>query len=315
MSLKNLIDIFKGEMDNKKIKSMAFVSEEERQRVIMESKRVYLPQINLEFSKAHRGYKPGFTHLILSSTGSGKSTLTRTILFEALKNYRVFWYSTEETFEEFREYCANSGIPNELLKNLFFKRECDEESIIDVAARVSVENSCDLFIFDNYTTCKEVTKLKQDGQIDIFKKIRNLMLELNMPLIVVAHTSSDAKAFKVEKRDPFEVRGFKDIAMESHVIYSLETFNIEVKKKLNIGFDRNEESEERFYYETEKISLLNIIKSRNNGDGKNYLLTYNHKSGFYSNVQEIEDRELYCFKHKGLMYSKGKFEQDKEESK
>lgn len=310
----NLVEGFKKQFEKKDVRPMAFDSQEERIRVIEESRRVYTPDIKLQFVQAHQGFKDGFTHLILSSTGSGKSTLTRTVLFEALKNYRVFWYSTEETYEEFREYCASSEIPNKLLKNLFFKRECESESIVDVAQRVSVENSCDLFIFDNYTTCKEVISLKQDEQIKLFKKIRDVMLGLKIPLIVVAHTSSESKNFKIEKRDPFEVRGFKDISMESHVIYSLETFKIEVRKKLNIGFDQDD-NEEKFYYESEKISLLNIIKSRKKGEGKNYMLVYDHNSGFYKGITEVDDREYFYLKKKGYMYSKGKFEQDEKEER
>jgi hypothetical protein len=310
--MKELIDSLKENFDKKKIKPMTFETEEERKKVIEESKKIYLPKINLDFVKAHNGFRPGYTHLILSSTGDGKSTFTRTILYEAIKNYKVLWYSTEETHDDFKEYCAISNISNDLLKNVFFYRESEEERLIDFATRALVENACDLFIFDNYTTCKEVSSLDQKGQIIFFKKLRNLMIELSVPLIVVAHTSAESKGLKVEKRDPLEIRGFKDFAMEAHVIYSLETFKIETKAGISLPYGKGEENPvEHILYEVNTVSLLYIIKGRKKGKGKNYVLTYNDETGFYDYAEEIDDKSFFIFKKKGVMYSKGQFESDK----
>jgi KaiC/GvpD/RAD55 family RecA-like ATPase len=62
---------------------------------------VLFPSIQFDFLKGHNGFQAGMCHVLVGTTGTGKSTLARSILAQQAKETNVFYYSSEETKNEF----------------------------------------------------------------------------------------------------------------------------------------------------------------------------------------------------------------------
>ena len=240
-------------------------------------------QTNLPFLMEHRGLRTGKLHIILSSTGAGKSTLVRTILLDFINNNEgdVLLWLSEETTEDFKTNASYLSDFHLFNNRLVIRSEVDPEVsaitnkssnpqnlLLKTLSDTGV-NNFSLIIFDNITTSSIYTD-NITTQQEMAAKIKELSQRSNCPFVIVAHTSKNEKTKKLVF-DSDSIKGSGKITQVSEYIYCLQTMIIK----------------------NERRSFLILEKSRNHGGtGKTYTLNYSSRQKIYEKIKEVPHEEF-----------------------
>lgn len=92
------------------------------------------PEIEFNFIRDHYGLKRGKAHMLLGSSGRGKSTLSRSILFQLASKKKVLLCSSEETMHDTKMLFVKSRFTNKLIDNIKFLHEEKMREIILVGS-------------------------------------------------------------------------------------------------------------------------------------------------------------------------------------
>lgn len=184
----------------------------------------------LGFLNAHNGLRRGSMHLILGTTGGGKSTLIRTILRDLVfckeSEYQIGVWLSEEDVDEYRSQVAY-GVPSHdrLLNTSAFSELRENTSELLFFEWIEM-NHPDVLIFDNITTSKFYNDKSVSDQGRFVTKLKTITKKLNMATIVVAHT--DAKATDAMGRliNINDIRGSKTITNLVEFAYVLQRFEV-----------------------------------------------------------------------------------------
>jgi KaiC/GvpD/RAD55 family RecA-like ATPase len=71
------------------------------EELLENNNKTFFSHSRFKFIEKHKGLRPGLMHVLLGTTGSGKTTLSRSILSDICKRDKVLFYSTEETKDQF----------------------------------------------------------------------------------------------------------------------------------------------------------------------------------------------------------------------
>lgn len=238
----------------------------QNQTLLQDNEKFYFPQTRFNFIQNHNGFRPSCLHVLLGTTGAGKTTLTRTILQDICKDKKVLWYSTEETHEQFQAQNAYSGFVD--YENIRFFSEHDvierlnnDTSNLDGFIKqfewAIAEHAPDIIFFDNITT--SVFYDQNPKAKDLTLQLRSLIRRYNFPMFLVAHTGSHIK--ENQWFSAADIRGVRNIAVTAEYLYCLMRFRAEREGQVKLW------------------SFVHVDKSRLHGGGKEvYRLAYDQTS-------------------------------------
>lgn len=182
------------------------------------------------FLNAHNGLRRGCLHVLLGTSGGGKSTLARSILRDLICNnsdkIQVAVWLSEETVEEYKMQLA-TGMPS--MTRLLRTEAESELDIKDSFGEMRLFewlefNRPDVLLFDNITTSKFYMDKRPGEQGEFVKKVKSISKKLNMATIMVAHTDSKVSDSQKDLITLNQIRGGKDICNLTEFAYILQRF-------------------------------------------------------------------------------------------
>lgn len=168
----------------------------------------------LEFMEEHRGLRFGKIHLLLGSTGCGKSTLVRTMLLDCIlgsQDIRTGIYLSEETLTDFYVEFSTNELDDYTKQKLSVISEQDEpvKTGREFFKKLEslVEQKCRVIFIDNITTSRLYENSKPNQQGDIIDYLKRFATKHNVALVVVAHTAKGSISSNNRLIDIEDVRG------------------------------------------------------------------------------------------------------------
>lgn len=203
---------------------------EEQKELENAQKEVHF-QSSLGFLNAHNGLRRGSVHVILGTTGGGKSTLVRTLIrdlvFTKSSDHHVAIWLSEEEVKDYRAQAAYGMPSHDKLLNTSALSELEIDNCSEMYFFEWLEMiKPDVLIMDNITTSKFYNDRSVPDQGKFAMKLKNMTKKLNMATIVIAHT--DAKAHDSMGRliNLNDIRGSKSIANLCEFAYILQRFEV-----------------------------------------------------------------------------------------
>ena len=181
------------------------------------------------FLRAHNGLRKGKLHVLLSRTGGGKSTLGRSILFDALDNNPdliVFIYLSEEQEKDFLDALAETNYDNQEGLNrirVYSEKDNGGLTVEELHTRIEYEEA-GLFILDNITTWDNYENEHVSTQGLMVKQISKAAGQLNIPFFILSHTRAEVTKGLNRVIDVADVRGSKQLSNYAEFFYILQSF-------------------------------------------------------------------------------------------
>lgn len=188
----------------------------------------------LGFLNAHNGFRRGSIHMVIGTTGGGKSTLTRTIIRDIIFNkdndtHLSLWLS-EETVQAYKIQLAH-GIPS--TEKLLKTEAVSEQEMTDLTEMRFFEwleyHKSDICIFDNITTSKFYMDKRPHEQAAFATKVKNITQKLNMVMVLIAHTDASVSDSQKGLININQIKGSKTICNLVEFAYILQRFEIDEK--------------------------------------------------------------------------------------
>jgi len=257
--------------------------------LIKEREKVYFYS-DFKFLNAHKGHRPGNLHLYLGVAHGGKSTLIRSLILDALKrvdtNKKILVWLSEETENDFLiEFSmALKGfeqkdaeiifkkliVHSELSFSKHFKTEPIKRKFEYFKDAVS-RDDVDIIFYDNITTSCFYMDQKIDVQSFFIKEVKEIVGDINKPLIFVAHTGAEVTENSHRLINMNDIRGCKSIVNVVQYCYILQRFHIG-----------------EFYFPT-----LRITKHRGQSvENKMYYITFDKEKNLYVQDRHLEFEEM-----------------------
>jgi predicted ATP-dependent serine protease len=207
----------------------AFQTDGEKEESEAERMTYYF-DTQLDFLKAHCGYRPGRMHILIGPTGGGKSTLVKTMLLDLvvhLGDRKALLILSEERVKDFHE--SMSKMPSSLKwLNLLVTTEdrilsgnSMEDYIYELSGIVEKEKIKIVF-YDNITTSKFYPIGKIGEQETFVKRLKSQLCHVHdLPIVLVAHTAAEVTANHNKITGPEDIRGCKTTANLAECLYTL----------------------------------------------------------------------------------------------
>jgi ABC-type thiamine transport system ATPase subunit len=247
--------------------------------IIQHEKQHYPTRFN--FLKEIRGIRPATMMGLLGTPGSGKSTLTKSIVADTAEYTKVLIYLTEEDPRDYQILLnvLNTKLENVVFlheKNLFFQGMTLEQQKMYFEEAV-VASGANVIFFDNVTTSALYESLNVRGQGDMVHFFRSLCERKQLTMFYVAHTKKDVTDNQGSLIEGEDVRGSNQLFQQSQYFFILQNISVnndmfpmlrirkhrfhEVKKKFFLlGF---ESSAYRFDRAIDFEYIADIFKQRN----------------------------------------------------
>lgn len=186
---------------------------------------------SFSFLRAHNGFRRGKVHILLGTSGSGKSSLIRAILNDVLGNNpgkNVLLFLSEETRDDLKEALAHALIDFSG-KNLWVVSEQEHNDfnseaffqMLDVFKR---DHDISFFIFDNITTSGLYNDMNPQGQSKFVQLLKRKISEHQIATLIVAHTKSGVSDNGNKLIDDDDIRSNKTIVNLAEFFYILQRF-------------------------------------------------------------------------------------------
>lgn len=183
---------------------------------------------DFNFLREHNGWRPGKMHLLLAPTNTGKSSWARSVIWDLMinnVNLNIGLYLSEESTEDFKREWSKVNLVG-TGNNLDVLSEQDEDQmnwlLFEMWAR---KGAFSALIIDNATTSSMYNNLTNQAQAAWVKKVKKLAQELNVPVIIIAHTDGKAgtKNSLIEEN---HIRGDKTAPNLAEFLYVLQRFYV-----------------------------------------------------------------------------------------
>lgn len=201
--------------------------------LIDENEHVYFNS-TFNFLNAHNGFRKGNIHTFIGTSHGGKSTLIRSIIIDILCNTSkpkiLLWLSEESRLEFLTEF-TRGGFRDYEDNQLFIYSEMDDQSsqsgrVLSSIARIIKENKIDIVLYDNITTGELYMDKQAREQSLAVKSIKRMALNLNIPMIIVAHTGSNINDNNKHLIDMNDIRGSRTLTNVSQFFYIMQAIKI-----------------------------------------------------------------------------------------
>lgn len=207
-------------------------TEEEQAKYEAELKEIHFHS-SLGFLNSHNGLRRGSMHLVLGTTGGGKSTLVRTVLrdliFNPKNDVQVGVWLSEETVKDYKRQVAY-GMPSHdrlLSTNAF--------SELDGSTKMSKKLTFfewlefykpDVLLLDNVTTSAMYNDKSAAEQGAFAAELKEKTTKLNMATVIIAHTDAKATDSMGRLINLNDMRGSKTLGNLVEFAYILQRFEI-----------------------------------------------------------------------------------------
>lgn len=183
------------------------------------------------FLIAHDGLKHNKMHLLVAPTHSGKSTMTRSLLVDAMimnPDKKFMIWLTEETKEEFlvelKKCYPHDKLSGDNLR-IFSQQnyqEQDTQKIKDFIEQCIEYDYCDFLFVDNITTSPIYMDKPTKEQAEIAMWFKNISKKIG--LFLIAHTNNND--FNNRLLDETDIRGSKTITNLTEFMYILQPIRV-----------------------------------------------------------------------------------------
>lgn len=198
-------------------------------------------QTSFGFINDHFGLKKKQMNLLIGTTGTGKSTLARSILYDLTGKHRVMLCSSEECWTDLEDNLLLLGFDQGRLDNIVFVHEQAElkdvstehtnySELFSILGRIFINKGCEIFFFDNITASKFYNGAMPQHQVTFQNKMRDFISDRNCPGFLVAHADAktrDGQAMRITAND---VRGSKNLSNTTEYIYTYEFWKLNTSK-------------------------------------------------------------------------------------
>ena len=228
----------------------------DRAELIEDDNTVFFPS-KFKFLMTHNGFRPGEMHMLLSTAGSGKTTLMKSIMFDMSKDTKILYFLSEETETTFKKHVAKQGISNALIKNITVVSEleapeCQDRVGLPIIKHLEKEIlrvKPDLVIYDNITTSAAYADLKPDVQTAVVRRMKVFAAKHDVPFLLVAHTRGDINIYNQGLLCGNHIRGNKGIINFIEYLYIFQKLSIADNyfNFINIEKHRSQAIEGKFF--------------------------------------------------------------------
>lgn len=233
----------------------------------------------LNFLLSISGWRRGTVNVILGTTSSGKSTLVRSVIADALsKNskVRISCFLSEETSGEYSLELFKAFRNTSFEKRIDFYSEQDCENETESASQLSTAfaDGNEIIIYDNITTSNLYNSKTPQEQGTFTNRLKQAAKKTNKALIVIAHTNNVEKmAGKLVNSS--DIRGSKNLSNIAEFFF----INHQVSANENL------------------YNYLQIEKHRGQDpSGKFFMLRYDKKTNIYKTDLKVtfsDFKEMY----------------------
>lgn len=198
---------------------------EEKKRLANEFQ---MPASGLKFIDDHFGLRPGCIHTLMGSTGSGKSTVTQSMILEWGRKMDILVYLTEESVESFELKIYEKENDCEYLSPHLHLMH--ERSLVNAYGNDNYraflkhlesgisESGAKLLIIDNLTT-SAFYEGKIEACIPIIAGLRSIADHYQIPIFLIVHTKKGVSELSKGLMEPDDVRGSANIGNTSDYFY------------------------------------------------------------------------------------------------
>jgi archaellum biogenesis ATPase FlaH len=208
---------------------MAF-DKESLEKKLSDNTKFFLPETGMKFLDEHFGLRPGCIHTLMGSTGSGKSTLTQSLILKWGSSEDILVYLTEESQERFETklFEKNQTESEALSPHVFLMHEktvlrthdaVNHRAMLQAIEKGINESKAKIVIIDNLTT-----SAFYDGNfnaaIPVLSGLRNMAEHYKIPIFIIVHTKKGVNENSKGLMDPDDVRGSANISNTSDYFYT-----------------------------------------------------------------------------------------------
>lgn len=195
---------------------------------------IYFPS-SFNHLKDHCGFRPGILHVLIGPKGGGKSSLIKSWLLELLsQKRRVFLHLSEESTKQYLMAVVkalDSNVKNhdaieEATQGLVvqsensFDNQYQQKEMISSLEYDLRSAEAEILFIDNFTT-SVMSRQGIGAEAEEITKLRALAEKLNIPVIIIAHTSKDYRNKEIAIGE--NVRGNMTISNTGAIIYTINS--------------------------------------------------------------------------------------------
>jgi predicted ATP-dependent serine protease len=239
--------------------SLYFTKEEARE-LQKELKEVYFTT-DVGFLKAHNGLRRGNLHMVLGTTGGGKSTLIRSLINDFIciarnNNFGMGLWLSEETIKSYKtQLSCGVYMVDELARVQAFSEMDLDENDNDSSFFEWVEiTKPDILILDNITTSRFYEGQSPSAQFSFATKLKNMAARLNIAVVIVAHTDAKTKDSQKDLIGVENIRGNRSISNLVEFAYIIQKIttcdpagNTFIHNVVRVTKDRSHGSADKVY--------------------------------------------------------------------
>ena len=209
---------------------MALITTEELKLWIEQNDTKFFETV-FNFIDTHRGWRKGKLHTILGTASAGKSTLVRSVTADFIANTRnkqdIGIILSEETEIDFLTEFYRSKIEKLNRIHTFQELEQNFKTVNEYFNRLKIwikQHDIKCLIYDNLTTSFAYMDRNANEQALVAKFLKQLAMELDIPVIAICHTGANVKENQKELITMNDIRGSKTIVNLSEFFYIMQVF-------------------------------------------------------------------------------------------
>lgn len=257
-------------------------NEGEREALLERGETFLLPRTRFNFINDHASFRPGNRHVLMGTSGTGKSTLARSLILDVASEIPVILLSSEEDLQETKHMFALRKVTDENAANIELIHDKD-------LLRACRNDSCDLetwrrcvgarilgsgakaLVFDNITTSIFYDGVPYANQVRFLSCLDSLATHFHIPVIVVAHTKKNVKDDQPTMIAADDVRGPMTLTNSAQFLYVYHKFT---QKTAGVS---------------QPIKcFVRVVKARGVGNvNRVYALNFNHEQRSYESDREV----------------------------